>query len=119
MRWRDGIENPRGPVQKTRGRPGLQPERRRRLARPILGRRWSGGDADRLRTREILRFPQDDSGTRTGSLKARRPQLEAEGGLEEDLAIGGGGAAGCAGQAGSGAGAAGLGSATKTESAVG
>ena len=22
MRWRDGIENPRGPVQKTHGRPG-------------------------------------------------------------------------------------------------
>jgi hypothetical protein len=87
---RDGVtgsRNPRGPVQKAHGRPGLQPEGRRQLVLLMV------------------------------SEMARR--LKAEGGLEEDLAFGGGGAPGCAGQAGSGTGAAGLGSATKTESAVG
>ena len=108
-------------VPGPRAKDARAPQATTRKATPVRLAAWGGdsaGYADRLRAKEILRCPQDDS-ERARSLKAGRPQLKAEGGLEEDLAIGGGGAAACAGEAGSGAGAASLGSAAETEPAPG
>jgi hypothetical protein len=73
MRRRDEIENPRGPVQKTRGRPRLQPERRRRLvwligAEIAVGGAFAEGETPPVRSRRWL-------GGRFGDWRRGRPRL--------------------------------------------